>query len=417
MCFKETDILLPIYANNPDFMTRWSVIACDQFTSDISRWNKIKDFAGTNINSMSALNLIFPEIYLEVESGEEIQKRIQNIAETMKKYEKDLTYYKDSMFYIERTLKNGAVRRGIVGAVDLEDYDYEKNSKAKIRSTEETVPSRLPPRIKIRENALFELPHVMVLYNDEKDEIMTELNKNIESFTKIYDFDLMFDSGKIKAYNLDKKNMEFVKDMLGKLDNGGFTFAVGDGNHSLATAKECWENIKKTIPESERVNHPARYALVEIVNIYDKSLEFEPIYRILFDADPIDVIENMKKVYDISENKPSSPVYQEFEIYYGEHAKKIFVNNPKFSLPVKTLQVFLDDYLNSHKNVKIDYIHGKSETIGFAKKAHAIGFIFDTMKKSELFTAIKKDGVLPRKTFSMGEACDKRFYTECRRIK
>ena len=413
MCFKETDILLPKCADNPDFMQKWSVIACDQYTSDISCWNKIKDFIG---NEMSALNLIFPEIYLEIESDLEKENRIKNIAETMKMYEKNLVCYENSMFYIERALKNGAVRQGLIGAVDLEEYDYHKNSKLKIRSTEETVASRIPPRVKIREKALFELPHVMILYNDEKDILMSEIKQNIESFEKVYDFDLMQNSGKIKCYNLDKKNIEFVKKSFVNLENDGIMFAVGDGNHSLATAKECWENIKKTIPKKEHSSHPARYALAEIVNIYDQSLEFEPIYRILFEVDPMNVIENMRKVYDISENKPASEIYQEFVIYYGENSKKIFLNNPKFSLPVKNLQVFLDDYLNEHDG-KIDYVHGKNETIEFAKRNNAIGFVFDTMQKSDLFPTIAKDGVLPRKTFSMGEADDKRFYIECRKIK
>ena len=408
MCFKETDILLPVQADNPDFMKKWGIIACDQYTSDSSYWDKIKEFTK---NEMSALNLIFPEIYLEIESDDEIEKRIENIVGTMKQYEKDLVRHKNSMFYIERTLKNGTVRRGLAGAVDLEEYDYEKDSKAQIRSTEETVPERLPPRIKIRENALLELPHVMILYNDEQDIVMSELNKNLESFTKVYDFNLMFDAGKIKAYNLDKKNIDFLKETLGKLNNNGFTFAVGDGNHSLAAAKERWENIKKTISSDDYLTHPARYALAEIVNIYDKSLEFEPIYRVLFDVDPLDVIKKLRERFETSDSAQS----HRFEMYHGGQSC-VAVLKSEYNLPVKTLQIFLDDYIKIYGG-RIDYIHGKSETIEFAKQNNAIGFIFDTMQKSDLFAAIEKDGVLPRKTFSMGEADDKRFYIECRRIK
>jgi len=411
MCFKETDILLPKFADNPELMKKWSVIACDQYTSDNFYWNKIKDFAG---DEMSALNLIFPEIYLDIESYEQQNERIKNIVGYMKSYEKDLKCYKNSMFYIERKLKNGKVRRGIIGAVDLEEYDYRKDSKARIRSTEETVASRIPPRVKIRENALVEMPHVMILYNDKNDDIISVLSQQLDSFETVYDFDLMQDSGKITGYNLDKTSIGFVKNALCKANSGGFVFAVGDGNHSLATAKECWENVKKTT--SNYSNHPARYALTEIVNIYDESLEFEPIYRILFAVDPIDVIENMKKVWDISEDTPSGENCQEFEIYYGENQKKIYLQNPNYSLFVKNLQVFLDDYLHE-RGGRIDYVHGKTETIEFAKKNNAIGFIFDTMRKSDLFPTIEKDGVLPRKTFSMGEADDKRFYIECRKIK
>jgi len=413
ICFKETDILLPKFADNAESMQKWGVIACDQYTSDISYWDKIKEFTKGEI---SALNLIFPEIYLETESTDEQTQRMKNISDSMNEYEKDLVCYKNSMFYIERALKNGTTRYGLVGAVDLEDYDYNKNSKAKIRSTEETVPSRLPPRIKIRENALLELPHVMILYNDENDILMSGLKQNTANLKKAYDFDLMQNSGKITAYNLDTQNINFVKETLGKFENGGVLFAVGDGNHSLATAKECWENVKKSIKPEEYENHPARYALAEIVNIYDKSLEFEPIYRVLFDVEPLDVIENMKKEFEISEDSPSCENYQEFDVYYGETTKKIFINNPKYALPVKNLQVFLDDYLKQNSG-RIDYVHGKSETIEFSKKNNSLGFIFDTIQKSDLFPAIAKDGVLPRKTFSMGEADDKRFYIECRKIK
>ena len=408
MCFTETDIFLPKEAHNPDFMTKWSVIACDQFTSDISYWNKTKDFTG---NDMSALNLIFPEIYLEIEPDAEQAKRIKNITETMKKYENDLVCHKNSMFYIERKLKNGSVRRGLVGAVDLEEYDYKKESTAKIRATEEAVPARIPPRIKIRENALFELPHVMILYNDEKDILMSQLNKNIENFTKAYDFDLMQDSGKITGYNLDKKNIDFVKATLGSLEaeNNGFLFAVGDGNHSLATAKECWENIKRGVPKEVYAGHPARYALAEIVNIYDSSLEFEPIYRVLIDVDPNHVIAELSKNFNDGVNEHS------FEIYYGYDRLSVTIKS-KYDLPVKTLQIFLDDYIKTYGG-RIDYIHGKSETIEFAKQNNSAGFIFESIKKDGFFSAISKDGVLPRKTFSMGEACDKRFYTECRKIR
>ena len=408
MCFKETTILLPKEANNPDFMKKWGVIACDQYTSDISYWNKIKESAG---KSMSALNLIFPEIYLEIESNTEQEHRITNIAETMKNYEKDLICYENSMFYIERKLKNGEFRYGIVGAVDLEEYDYSKNSKAKIRSTEETVASRIPPRVKIRENALLELPHVMILFNDKNDILMSELKKSVNNSEseKVYDFNLTRNSGGIKCYNLCAEKIDFVKKTLNKFENNGVLFAVGDGNHSLATAKECWETIKKTLHKEQLINHPARYALAEIVNIYDKSLEFEPIYRILFDVDPLDVI---KKINEAFKQDKSG---HKFEIYYGEKSYVTTVKS-EYNLPVKTLQIFLDDYLKKYGG-RIDYIHGKNETIEFAKQNNAIGFIFDTMQKSELFPSISKDGVLPRKTFSMGEADDKRFYIECRKIK
>jgi len=405
MCFCETDIMLPKKSGDPGFMQKWSVVACDQYTSDISYWNKIKECVGTSISS---LNLIIPEIYLETETESSIGERIKNISEAMRAYEKDLVCCKDSMFYIERTLKNGRVRRGILGAVDLEEYDYKKGSGAKIRSTEETVASRIPPRVKIRENALFELPHIMILYDDEKDILISELGKNSGNFEKVYDFELMQGSGRIAGYKLGEKNISFVKTALESFETDGFLFAVGDGNHSLATAKEYWETVKKTLPPSEASRHPARYALAEIVNIYDKSLEFEPIYRILFGVDPADVIKKLNECYGQDANGHT------FEIYYGENRYAASVKSG-YNLPVKTLQIFLDDYVQKYGG-RIDYIHGRAETIEFAGQKGAIGFIFDTMKKSDLFSAVRKDGALPRKTFSMGEADDKRFYLECRRI-
>ena len=402
-CFTETDILLPKEAKNPEFMTKWSVIACDQYTSDISYWNKIKEFTRDNISS---LNLIFPEIYLETESEEEINSRIKNIAETMIRYEENFVRYENAMFYIERTLKNGEVRRGIAGAVDLEEYSYKKDSKAKIKSTEETVSSRLPPRIKIRENSVFELPHAMILYEDEKNTLIEGILKNRGDFKKVYDFGLMQGGGKIAGYKLDEKNIDFVKNIT-----RDFAFAVGDGNHSLAAAKEHWENIKRNREIKNPDTHPARYALAEIVNIYDESLEFEPIYRILFGVNPADVI---KKFTEIS-GCGSDLNPHKFGIYYGGEYYPAEIKSG-YNLPVKTLQEFLDGYIEKYGG-RIDYIHGKTEAKELAKQKNSVSFIFETVKKSELFAAVNKDGVLPRKAFSMGEADDKRFYTECRKIK
>ena len=409
MCFKETDILLPKEYNNPDFMQKWAVIACDQYTSDIDYWNRVKDFSG---NNMSSLNLMFPEIYLESASEEQGAERIKSIAHNMQAYANDFACFENAMFFVERTLKNGAKRFGIVGAVDLEEYSYAKDSRAKIRSTEETVLARIPPRVKIREGADLELPHVMLLYNDEHDILMNGLKR--QDMKKIYDFELMQNSGGIKAHLLGEQDINFVKSMTGKFETkkfeSDFVFAVGDGNHSLAAAKECYENIKKTVPDY--LSHPARYALAEIVNIYDKSLEFEPIYRILFDVDPLDVI---KKINDKFELVYTGAGGHKFEIYHGDNYYATTVKS-EYNLAVKTLQIFLDDYLAKHGG-RIDYIHGKPELIELAKRGNAIGFVCGTVQKDGFFEAIAKDGVLPRKTFSMGEADDKRFYVECRKIK
>jgi len=408
MCFKETDILLPKKAHDPDFMKKWGVIACDQYTCDISYWEKTKEFVE---GDMSALNIIFPEIYLETEQQAEQQKRIDGITGCMVRYEKDMVCHRDSMFYIERTLKNGAVRRGLVGAVDLEEYDYSQDSKAKIRPTEKTVPERIPPRVKIRRNAHLESPHAMILFEDAGDILMSELERAAPRLEKLYDFELMQGSGAIKCRKLDRESMDYVKQTLKSLEKNGILFAVGDGNHSLAAAKKYWEELKETLPPDAPPTHPARHALAEIVNIHDSSLEFEPIYRILFEVEPPDVIESLKGFYGDAASQGHS-----FELHYGGHSERISVGHPHFTLPVESLQTFLDDYTKK-RGGRIDYIHGKAETLELAKRERAVGFVFDTMKKSELFSAVAKNGVLPRKTFSMGEADDKRFYIECRKIR
>ena len=412
LCFKETDILIPD-VNKID-MTKWSVIACDQYTSDLAYWKSVREITD---GAMSTLDMIFPEVYLETEDEKAKSERIKKINAAMSEYRDKLVCCADSIFYIERELKNGSVRCGFVGAVDLEDYEYKKGVNAKIRTTEETVVERLPPRIKIRENAVLELPHVMLLYDDKNNSIVTEVKNNIGDLEKIYDFELMKDSGKIKAYRLDEKNVAALKNKLQSLEDNsqsGLLFAVGDGNHSLAAAKENYENIKKQYGE-QAINHPARYALVEVVNIYDESLDIEPIYRVLFDVEPEKVIETLQKEYDVSFDEPKSDIHHEFEIYYGDNSRKIYINDPEYYLPVKVLQEFLDNYLKNNK-AKLDYIHGKEETIAISRKADNLGFIFKTVSKGDLFETIERDGVLPRKTFSMGEAYDKRFYIECRKI-
>jgi uncharacterized protein (DUF1015 family) len=420
MCFKEADIILPKEYQNPGFMEKWAVIACDQYTSDMNYWNRVKDCSE---NNMSALHLVFPEIYLESESAEEQCSRMKNIAENMRDYADSFVCFENSMFLIERTLRNGAKRFGIIGAVDLEEYGYTADSRLQIRSTEETVISRIPPRVKIRENASFELPHVMLLYDDEQNHLIGSLkNKNLN---EVYNFRLMQDSGAVKAFRLDAESIDFVKNTLKLHQNKReYLFAVGDGNHSLASAKECYENIKKHTPDY--LHHPARYALAEIVNIYDESLEFEPIYRILFDVDPSHVIQKLSETYEaygtaISDVEDAEKVHNahknahRFEMYYGEECYITTVKS-EYELPMKTLQVFLDGYLESHGG-KIDYIHGENDVKELAKQPNAICFLCGTVQKSDLFKIVEKDGVLPRKTFSMGEACDKRFYVECRKIK
>ena len=415
--FKAGNILIP---KNVD-MHKWSVVACDQYTSEPEYWNEVKNIVG---DSPSTLNLTLPEIYLE---DEDVEERIKSINENMKKMiDEDLfTEYKDSMIYLERTQNDGKVREGLMGIVDLEDYSYEVGSGTLIRATEKTVIERIPPRMKVRENALLELPHIMILIDDEKKEIIENLKNKVTDNDIVYDFDLMQKGGHIKGYKLNNDTINEVITKLESLadkdyfekkydvkDKGILLFAMGDGNHSLATAKACYEKLKETMSEEEYLNHPARYALVELVNLHSNALEFEAIHRVLFDVDINDLINNLYNYYEINENGDG----QKFELITKDMDKTLYIKNPKSNIPVGSIQIFLDEYLKSHKG-KIDYIHGEDTTKELASKENNLGIIFDAMSKNDLFKTVILDGALPRKTFSMGHSNDKRFYLEARKIK
>ena len=415
--FKAGNILIP---KNVD-MHKWSVVACDQYTSEPEYWNEVKNIVG---DSPSTLNLTLPEIYLE---DEDVEERIKSINENMKKMiDEDLfTEYKDSMIYLERTQNDGKIREGLMGIVDLEDYSYEVGSGTLIRATEKTVIERIPPRMKVRENALLELPHIMILIDDEKKEIIESLKNKVTDNDIVYDFDLMQKGGHIKGYKLNNDTINEVITKLESLadkdyfekkydvkDKGILLFAMGDGNHSLATAKACYEKLKETMSEEEYLNHPARYALVELVNLHSNALEFEAIHRVLFDVDINDLINNLYNYYEINENGDG----QKFELITKDMDKTLYIKNPKSNIPVGSIQIFLDEYLKSHKG-KIDYIHGEDTTKELASKENNLGIIFDAMSKNDLFKTVILDGALPRKTFSMGHSNDKRFYLEARKIK
>lgn len=389
--FSSADILLP-----KSNFENWAVIACDQYTSEPEYWEKVKTAAG---NKPSALNIVLPEVYLSADNSERIEKINKNMQEYL---DSDIfTAYNDSLIFVERIQSDGKCRRGIVGKIDLESYDYHAGTTAEIRATEQTVLSRIPPRVEIRKNAPLELPHVMLLFDDVKDQIFSYLVTNKDKFEKAYDFTLMCNAGSITGYLLDEAAKETVLSMLEDLkqQNDGFLFCVGDGNHSLATAKECY-NLNKT--------EASRYALTEIVNIHDTALQFEPIYRVVFGINPEELLDELVKT--LGEGT------QKFTCIYGDTVKEIGVN-PTAKLAVGTLQAFLDEYVKNHPEAEIDYIHGEDSLKKLASRPNAIGFIFDGMQKSELFEAVNADGSLPRKTFSMGHADDKRFYIEARKIK
>lgn len=392
--FLPADILLP-----KSGFEKWAVIACDQYTSEPEYWESAADYVG---NAPSALNLVFPEVYLSDDNSE----KISEINGNMKKYIDGGVFneFKNTFIYIKRTVTGGKIRRGVMGLIDLCDYSYEKGSKTLIRATEETVPERIPPRVEIRKDAPLELPHIMLLIDDPDMTVIAPLDKKTEGEKPLYDFDLMLNGGHITGTALSEKAAAEMQKALGALIENSedkLLFAVGDGNHSLAAAKECYR-----INKSEK----SRYALVEMVNIHDESLEFEPIYRVIFGADPERVIHDFTEFSGGNYNGTDA---QEFTCVYGGCERKISVK-PSSKLCVGTLQRFIDRYIKDNPDLKVDYIHGENSLRLLAEKPDTVGFIFDGMKKSELFDAVKQDGSLPRKTFSMGHANDKRFYLEAR---
>lgn len=417
--FKPADILLP---KNVDF-TKWSVVACDQYTSEPDYWQRAAELVG---DSPSTLNIIFPEVYLE--DGDGID-RIKRINAKMEDYLASGLFEerKDAFIYVERTQSDGKARHGLVGMVDLEEYDFTKGSQSKIRATEGTIIERIPPRQKIRKNAALELPHILMLIDDRENTVIEPLDSEKNGFEKLYDFDLMMNSGHITGYEVNEAAKSRIMSALDKLedkdafeakyevqDKGVLLFAVGDGNHSLATAKTCWEEIKKDLSPSEHETHPARFALVELMNIHDSALEFEPIQRVLFGVDGEKLMSAFMEYYPSASYDNNGG--QKIRYTYNGKEGAVYVKDAPSNLPVGTLQRFLDEYLAQNGGT-IDYIHGDDVVRRLTKAPNTIGFMVDAMAKNDLFTTVIKDGSLPRKTFSMGEAADKRFYLECKKIR
>lgn len=410
MTFNKVDILLP---QNAD-MQKWSVVACDQYTSEPEYWTEVEKITK---DAPSTYKLILPEIYLE---DDDVDQKIKKVNENMLEYINKgiLAEYKNSYIYVERCQRNGKIRCGIVGSVNLDDYDYTKGSKSPVRATEGTVAERIPPRLKVRLNAKLELPHVMLLIDDAKKEIIEHIGANKSAMKKVYDFELMMDSGHLTGWLLTDELSAYLEDKLSSLadidafnqkynvsEEKPLVFAVGDGNHSLATAKEYYNIMKKEHGE----NTPSKYALAEIVNLHDESLVFEAIHRVVFDIDIEDFISELTKI------SSSCADGQSFVLVTPDSEQTLSIQNPTANLTVGSIQNFIDSYI-AKKGGRVDYIHGDDVVRELCKKHNACGIILDAMDKSELFKTVILDGALPRKTFSMGDACDKRFYNEARII-
>ena len=372
--FKSADILLP---KNAD-MSKWAVVACDQYTSEPEYWADVEKITE---GAKSALNLILPEVYLE---DDNVDERIADIHKNMDSYISEGVFeeYKDAMIYVERTQSDGKVRAGIVGAIDLEEYDYRKGSKSAVRATEATVVERIPPRIKVRRGA-----HIAGYLVDKpmQEKIIAALEK----------------LGDIDAFNTK----------YGLKETSPLVYAMGDGNHSLATAKEFYEEQKRENPDKDMSNALCRYALVEIVNLHSPALEFEAIHRIVTDVDTKALMSEMTAALELSEEKSEQAIV----VCDNGEEKTLYIHKPTSKLTVGSLQNFLDSYIKE-KGGKVDYIHGAEVIRELSAKENSIGFMLPDMGKEELFPTVIVDGALPRKTFSMGHAEDKRFYVEARKI-
>jgi len=418
--FSPGDILLP---TGCDF-NKWAVVACDQYTSQPEYWQRVERCVG---NAPSALHLILPESSLD---GPSVETDIMDVTNTMSRYLREGVFQScsDSLVYVERTLTSGKVRKGLVGMVDLEAYDYEPGSTSLIRATEGTVMARIPPRVAVRKNAPMELPHAILLCDDPHRTVIDPIGAQKDRMEPLYDFDLMEHSGHLRGWLLTSEQLGQVASALIALadpaafraryrlpqDTPVMLFAVGDGNHSLATAKACYEQQKSRVPQAQWPTLPARYALVELGNLHDPSLEFEPIHRLLFGVDPQEVLEALTAAFPGAHEGPGEG--HTLRYLHANGTGSITVPSPNHQLEVGTLQSFLDRWLAQHRG-KLDYIHGDEVLQGLAARPGNLGFLLPPMDKSRLFPTVIRDGVLPRKTFSMGQAADKRFYVEGRRIR
>ena len=401
---KAGNILLP---NVSDY-SKWACIACDQFTSEHEYWNELKQ---TVDGAKTTLDLVLPEIYL----NDNADARIANINKNIKQYLADGVFSKLEKGFILTVRKTPYVERriGLMGLIDLDEYNFSQKSNALIRSTEGTIESRIPPRLKIRKDADVEFPHVMVLFDDEKREITEKLYENRDSLEKVYDFELNMGGGHIEGYFVS--DYEKIEEQFASLldterlvekygSDDQFAFAVGDGNHSLATAKTHWNNLKKTLSEQEQLTHPAKYALVELVNIYDEGIYFEPIYRYVMGVDREKFLQGLKAV--------DGGI---MGVCIGEEISKVQGKN---ALPegIRAVDKYIEEYI-ANNGGEVDYIHGETNLINLVKdRQDTVGILFEKLNKSDLFKYVSQNGAFPRKTFSMGEGVEKRYYLEGRRI-
>ena len=408
--FTPADILLPA---GGDF-TLWSTVACDQFTSDPEYWDQVALQVG---DSPSTLHMMLPEAWLNRAGADEAPAKINA---TMKRYLESGVFQtvKDAYIYVERSFADGTLRRGLVGAIDLNEFDYSDDSMSLVHGTEHTVPERLPARVEIRKQASLEMPHIMLFIDDREDAVMASAAKGAQA--PLYDFDLMCGGGHLKGSPITGFNAMLVTAVLDELTDkdlleqkygfsqGAMVYAVGDGNHSLAAAKKCWEEIAQTLTAEERETHPARYALVELVNIHDAGVTLHPIHRAVFGIDAADFVQQADSALFSATGTPVTLVTER-----GSVTK--YVSDESIGMVIEDVDAFCQEYAKAHSAV-VDYIHGDAEAAQYGAGKGNAAILLPGMEKQELFTSVMDTGVFCKKSFSIGEASEKRYYMECRKI-
>ena len=391
--FSAADILLP---SNSD-MEKWAVIACDQFSSDMDYWERVSAAAK---DVPSTLHMVVPEAHLR---GLTMEEAAVSRNAVMDKYLADGIFekYENALVYVEREVTGGGIRRGLVGKLDLDAYEYTPGTTAPVRASEKTVVDRLPPRIAVREGAALEMPHVMVLIDDESRSIIEPLAAKKDSLPLLYDFELMEGGGRVEGRLVSGAEAESVLSGMDMLFDRPFAMVIGDGNHSLAAAKACWDAVKDSVPESEREGHPARYALIELNNVYDEGIVFEPIHRVVFGADPKALVESMKNTLGEGEGRA-------VRWYAGGEEGEINVPSASLGGLIGAVQNAIDVYISANGGT-VDYIHDDAAARGFAEKPDTTALFLPKMDKGDLFATVEADGVFPKKSFSIGHARDKRY--------
>ena len=405
-CFLPADILLPREGTD---LSRWAVVACDQFTSRPDYWEAVRRLTE---GVPTTLDLIYPEAWLS--RGDAYIAEIQS---AMERYIEE-GVFKEAVtegFVLVRRVTESGERLGLVGKLDLEQYDYRPGARLAVRATEGTILSRIPPRVKIRRGAPIESPHIMMLLDDPGMQLIEPLAG--EDLPLLYDTELMQGGGHISGYAVTGETAGRTAALISRMQQkakGGFFLAAGDGNHSLATAKACWEELKPTLGEAERANHPARYALVELVNLHSPALIFRPIHRVVFGA----ALDTLVRDFDASLAGLGMALIPGGQVVFTAKGEKLGFDIAGLGdrLPLDVLQRFLDEWLGRHGEASIDYVHDEAETAAHAADGTAVGILLEAIPKDGFFAAIRAGGVLPRKTFSMGEGHEKRYYMECRKI-